>query len=100
EAATALVDAWLAAANAAALVTVADASDVNAAARKAARRALNVLKSRGVAIPERPKAAKADERADTLEATMLPSDSFGTWSIAITTRDASGRYRIAEVIAR
>lgn len=98
--ATSLVDGWLAAANATAIVAVADAADVSSAARKAARKALAVLKSRGVAIPERPKASKADERNDSLEATMLPSDSFGTWSIAITSRDSSGRYRIAEVIAR
>ncbi len=98
--APALVDAWLAGANTTAIAAVADAADVSSAARKAARRALSVLKSRGVAIPERPKAARLDELRETLEATMLPSDSFGTWSIAITSRDSSGRYRIAEVIAR
>ena len=35
-----------------ALVATADADDVSSAARKAARRAVGVLKSRGVAIPE------------------------------------------------
>jgi hypothetical protein len=96
----ALVDAWLTGLNAAAIAAIADAETVASSARKAARRALAVLKTRGVAIPERPKAAKAEERADSLEATLIPCDSFGTWSVAITTRDASGRYRIAEVIGR
>lgn len=100
DASPALVDAWLAASNATAIVAIADASDTHSGARKAARRALAVLKSRGVALPERPKAAKVEERNETLEATMIPSDSFGTWSVAITSRDAGGRYRIAEVIAR
>jgi hypothetical protein len=100
DAAAALVDAWLAAANAVAIAAVADANDVGGAGRKAARRALAVLKSRGIAVPEKPKSAKADERSEALEATMIPCDSFGTWSVAITSRDATGRYRIAEVIGR
>ncbi|MEZ4298616.1 MAG: hypothetical protein R3B70_26930 [Polyangiaceae bacterium] len=102
ESAAALVDAWLNGANAIAISAIADAGgDVSSAARKAARRALAVLKSRGVAIPERPKAtARAEEQHATYEATMIPADSFGTWSVAITSRDASGRYRIAEVIVR
>ncbi len=95
-----LVDAWLAASNVVALAAVSEASDVSVTARKAARKALAVLKSRGVAIPERPKAAAKVERHDNLEATMIPCDSYGTWSVAITSRDASGRYRIAEVIGR
>ena len=98
--AVALVDGWLAASNAIAIAAAADASDVSSAARKAARRALGVLKSRGVAIPERPKSAKAEGKSETYEATMIPCDSFGTWSVAITSRDPGGRYRIAEVIAR
>ncbi len=100
ENAAALVDAWLAGLNTIALVATADADDVSSAARKAARRAVGVLKSRGVALPEKPKAAKGDDRGDTYEATMIPCDSFGTWSVAITSRDPGGRYRIAEVIAR
>ena len=100
EAASALVDAWLAGSNVTAIAAIADANDVASAARKAARRALAVLKSRGVAIPERPRSAKVEERAEAFEATMIPCDSYGTWSVAITSRDASGRYRIAEVIGR
>src|SRR5262249_9757024 len=96
----ALVGAWLGASDAAAIAATREASGPASAARKAARRAIAVLKSRGVAIPERPKAPKAEERTETLEATMIPCDSFGTWSVAITLRDASGRYRIAEVIGR
>ena len=100
EAGAALVEAWLTGSNAAAIAAIADAGDVASAPRKAARRALAVLKARGVTIPERPKSTKVEERADSLEATMIPCDSFGTWSVAITSRDASGRYRIAEVIGR
>ena len=100
EAAVALVDAWLTGLNAAAIAAIADAESVASAPRKAARRALAVLKARGVTVPERPKTTKAEERAESLEATLIPCDSFGTWSVAITSRDASGRYRIAEVIGR
>ena len=35
-----------------------------------------------------------------VEATLIPPDSSGTEAIAITSRDTSGRYRIAEVIVR
>jgi hypothetical protein len=36
---------------------------------------------------------------EAFEATLIPPDSSGTCAIAVTSRDASGRYRIAEVIA-
>ncbi len=97
----ALVDAWLGANNAAAVVAVAEAADVASVARKAARRALNVLRARGVAIPERAHVVRMDDRAEvSLEATYLPPDPSGTSSVTITSRDASGRYHIAEVIIR
>ncbi|MCQ6473571.1 hypothetical protein, partial [Vibrio parahaemolyticus] len=35
-----------------------------------------------------------------LEATFLPPDGSGTSAISITSRDASGRYHLAEVIVR
>ena len=97
----ALVDAWHAASNVEAIAAVADADDAPGAARKAARRVLNILKSRGTAIPTRPRAARVDTRAEaTLEATFLPPDGSGTSAISITSRDASGRYHLAEVIVR
>ena len=101
EGAAALVDAWLAASNVEAIVEVVESDDVAGSARKAARRALNVLRSRGVAIPERRHVVKMDDRAEvSIEATMIPPDGSGTFSLSITSRDASGRYRIAEVIIR
>ncbi len=101
EGASALVDAWLAASNVEAIVEVVESDDVAGVARKAARRALNVLRSRGVAIPERRHVVKMDDRAEvSIEATMSPPDGLGTVSFSITSRDASGRYRIAEVIIR
>src|SRR6185369_599337 len=53
EGAVLLVDAWLAASNVAAIVEVVESEDVASPPRKAARRALNILRARGVAIPER-----------------------------------------------
>jgi len=101
EGAAALVDAWLAAANVEAIVEVVESDDVAGSARKAARRAINVLRSRGVAIPERRHVVKMDDRAEvSIEATLIPPDGSGTFSISITSRDASGRYHIAEVIIR
>ncbi|MFO0759876.1 MAG: hypothetical protein U0359_25550 [Byssovorax sp.] len=99
--ASALVDAWLGASNAAAIVAVAEADDVASAARKAARRAINVLRARGVTIPEKAKVVRIDDRAEvSLEATYLPPDPTGTSSITIASKDASGRFHIAEVIIR
>jgi hypothetical protein len=101
EGAAALVDAWLAASNVGAIVEAVESDDVAGPARKAARRALNVLRSRGVAIPERRHVVKMDDRAEvSIEATMIPPDGSGTFSLSITSKDASGRYHIAEVIIR
>jgi hypothetical protein len=101
DAAPQLIEAWLGASNAAAIIAVAEADEAPAAARKAARRALNVLRARGVAIPERSHVVRIDDRAEvSLEATLIPPDANGTMAIAITSRDAAGRYHIAEVIIR
>src|SRR5262249_1478156 len=76
--AAALVDAWANASNATAVAAIAESDEAPGPARKAARRALNVLKARGVAIPERPRVARlAEESAAVLEATFIPSDSSG-----------------------
>lgn len=99
--ALALVDAWLGGSNAAAIAATAEADDVAGPVRKAARRALNVLKARGTSIPSKPHVARvAETKPDVLEAAFIPPDSTGTTSITITSRDSSGRYHIAEVIAR
>lgn len=96
-----LVDAWAAASNVAAIAAAVESDETPANARKAAKRALNVLKSRGLSVPAKPHVARVAEiRTETCEATMLPPDSAGTSSITITSRDSSGRYHIAEVILR
>ncbi|MFT3767934.1 MAG: hypothetical protein QM820_20990 [Minicystis sp.] len=101
DAAEALVNAWLAAGNAAALVEAAEADSAPGSARKAARRAVNVLRSRGVAIPTRARVVKLDDRAEvSIEAQLIPPDSSGTMAVSITSKDASGRYHIAEVLIR
>lgn len=98
--AQALVDAWFNAGNAAAIAAVTEADDAPSSAKKAAKRALSVLKSRGVAVPSKPHVVRFTEREESIEATFLPPDLSGTSSISITTRDSSGRYHIAEVIVR
>jgi hypothetical protein len=101
DAAAALVDAWVAAANAAAVVEAAEADAAPGAARKAARRAINVLRARGVAIPTRSRVVKLDDRAEVaITAELIPPDSSGALAVSITSKDASGRYHIAEVIIR
>jgi hypothetical protein len=101
DAAAALVDAWAAASNAAAVVEAAEDEASPSSARKAARRALNVLRSRGVAIPARTRTAKPEEQAEAaVEATFTPPDIQGTVVITLTRREPSGRYHLAEVILR
>jgi len=101
DAAAALIDAWTAASNAAAIVEAAEAEAVPGAARKAARRALNVLRSRGVAIPARVKPAKVEERIELVtEAELTPSDASGLLSLTFTRRNATGKYHLAQVLIR
>jgi hypothetical protein len=92
-----LVQAWVATGNAGAVAEVAERGD--GAARKSARRALNVLRSRGVAIPERKRVAvlASGEGTETVEAWMMAPDSGGMQLFAITSRGSSGRYRASFV---
>jgi hypothetical protein len=79
----ALIQAWVARRNAAAVAAV--AARENAPARKAARRAINVLKSRGVQIPERPSVVSALPKPEhTIEARAMFPDGRGAqiWWIA------------------
>ncbi len=91
--APALVDAWVAAGNAAAVRVAADSSAT--AVRKTARRALNVLKARGVAIPTDKRVARPTkaEAKRTWEAWLMAPDGSGTFAIVIATRAPAGRYR-------
>jgi hypothetical protein len=91
----ALVQAWLDAANAAAVLEVSERGD--GAARKAARRALNVLRSRKVPIPDLQRTAALPSVADVVEGWMMAPDSSGMQLFAVSSRSASGRYRAAFV---
>ena len=97
-----LVAAWIAAKNAAAVGEVAADDGCPAPARKAARRGVNVLKSRGVAIPER---ARSNQRApappaETYEAWFRPPDAGGTSAFTLGARGSGGRYRLVDVIVK
>lgn len=91
ENAVALVEAWVKAGNAAA---VNEASErANGPARKAARRGLNVLKSRGVAIPttNHVTSVTGEKSPEVAEALMLAPDSGGSVCLVITSRSPTSR---------
>ncbi len=78
-----LLLAWLARPNAAALSEVAEHG--SGAARKAARRAMATLKSRGIAAPVRTTVARlVGEEQPRTEAWMLPPDTNGTCLLVIS----------------
>jgi len=91
ENAAALVEAWVKAGNAAA-VNVASESGAGAA-RKAARRGLNVLKARGIAVPTANRVASVtgEKSPEVEEALMLAPDSSGSVCLVITSRSATSR---------
>jgi hypothetical protein len=95
--AEALIDAWRDAPNAEAVVEASEHGD--GPVRKAARRALNVLRSRGVAIPTLKRVAALTPKGapDVVEAWMMAPDSGGMQMVAVTSRAPSGRYRGAFV---
>jgi hypothetical protein len=95
--APALVDAWVKSGNAAAVAEAAERAE--GAARKAARRGLNVLKARGVSVPEavRVAAIGGEKAAEQTEAYLLSPDSLGSVLVAITTRAATARGKVAFV---
>ena len=88
-----LIDAWRDVPNAAAVVEASEHGE--GPARKAARRALNVLRARGVAIPEHKHVAALTPKGapDVVEAWMMAPDSTGMQLFSVTSRATSGRYR-------
>lgn len=88
-----LVAQWIAESNAAAVAAAAESA--SGAARKAARRGLNVLKSRGVKIPQVPKVARLATAPlpPTYEAWMLPPDGSGTLLLVIVAQSPAQRLR-------
>lgn len=101
--APALVSEWIKAGNAAAVHAVAELGQ--GLARKAARRGLNVLKARGVAIPQTPRTGRLATAADSSptearQAWLLPPDSSGTEGLVLAERQASGSYQACFVFFR
>ena len=92
-----LVEAWVKSGNAAAVSEAAERGD--GAGRKAARRGLNVLKARGVAMPEqlRVSAVAGAKSAEQTEAFLLSPDSLGNVLLAITTRSPTTRGKVVFV---
>ena len=97
----ALVDAWMKAQNLGAIVETGTSEDITGNARKAARRALSVLRSKGATLPERLKPATSVlVEEEIIEATFTPPDGRGTVSVTIAKRRGGERAHIAEVILR
>ncbi len=96
-----LVAAWIANKNAAAVAAIAADDSAPTPARKAARRGINVLKSRGVAIPDRPRITHVVHGdADTYEAWFRPPDAGGSSAFTMGARSPQGRYRLVDVIVK
>jgi len=90
-----LVQAWVNAANAAAVQEISERGD--GAIRKAARRGLNILRARRVEIPPLRRVATLPESEELLEGWMMAPDSSGMQLFAVSARAPSGRYRVAFV---
>lgn len=95
--APALIDAWTAQSNAAALSEVAERG--SGTLRKAARRAVNVLKARGIKIPERHRVATlaSAPEPEQLEAWLIPPDSSGAVVVALGAHSTAKRGRACMV---
>jgi len=89
--AVALVEAWVKGENAAAVNAAAERGE--GAARKAARRGLNVLKARGVSVPTERHVASVTggKEPEIEEALLLAPDSGGSVCLAITSRSPTSR---------
>jgi hypothetical protein len=88
-----LVDAWVQAGNAAAVAVVAERG--SGPARKAARRGLNVLRSRGIKVEVTPHvttfAASDSPREQVTEAWLVGADAGGNVLVVIASRSATSR---------
>ena len=96
-----LVRAWLKKNNTAAIVACAHSTSITGSARKAAKRAIGALKSRGISVeePKRPKFQLQPEEHAVL-ASFIPPDASGVTFYSISQRQASGRYRVADIMVR
>ncbi len=89
--ASALVDAWVKAGNAVAVQVAAESA--NGPVRKAARRGLNVLGSRGIRVdaPHHVTVLGRSDAERATEAWLVPPDASGNLLIVIATRSAASR---------
>src|SRR5688500_15710089 len=95
----ALVDAWIETGNAAAVQAVAESAQ--GPARKTARRGMNVLKARGVAVPAAHRKGRLASRSDSShQAWLLPPDSTGTEALVLAESQPSGSYQACFVFFR
>ena len=93
----ALVAEWLKRSNAAAINEVAERG--SGRARKAARRALNVLRARGVQIPEKKRVASLSAPLEEVhEAWLLAPDALGNVMLVFAAPTRASRYRAAFVV--
>ncbi|MBI4953570.1 MAG: hypothetical protein HY908_16215 [Myxococcales bacterium] len=97
----ALVKAWLDGNNTEAIAAAAATERMASPLRKAARRALGVLRARGAAIPEiAPDVLETRAGVEAASATFVPADATGTVFYSFTQREPSGRFRVADVLVR
>ncbi len=95
----ALVKAWLGSDNVDAIVATSVAKSIPGKTRKAARRAINVLRSRGVDVPDAPQAAAGPQtpQVETL-ATFVPPDGSGVLFFSITRHQPGSRFHVADAV--
>jgi len=94
-----LVAAWVANGNAAAVSEVAERG--SGPARKAARRGLNVLKSRGVTVDRRPRTTSiAGASKAEVKAWMLPANAQGVVILVVAEHSPTSRSRVCVVQLR
>lgn len=88
-----LIDAWVAASNAGAVAVASE--QAQGKARKAARRALNVLKSRGIQPPAVARVASVGvkKEEESYEAYLLAPDGSGVSLVVVAARSTTSRYR-------
>jgi hypothetical protein len=92
-----LIEAWKNNSNAAALDVATD--HAQSALRKAARRAISVLKSRGVVVPPRQRVSslRSPKVDDHVEAFTVAPDATGGVVVVLASRTPTGRYKTAFV---
>lgn len=96
-----LVKIWLDAGNAAAIAAAAASDEVKGKSRKAARRAIGVLKSRGIEVPEIETASPViDEGPAEPVASFIPPDSTGLTFVSIAQRQKGGLFSVADAVIR